>query len=57
MRLSKEAKSRIRRLSASKRGVMAKHALTMADCNLITYKRYEAIVKALGRERFMERKL
>ena len=54
MRLSKEAKARIRRLSASQRGAMAKNALRMADCNLITMKRYEAIVRALGRERFAD---
>jgi len=54
MRLSKAAKARIRTLSASRRGGLAKAALTMADHGLITYKRYEAIVRALDRERFMD---
>ena len=54
MRLSKAAKARIKRLSPSKRGSLAKAALTMADHDLITYKRYEAIVRALGREKFLD---
>ena len=55
MRLSKAAKARIKRLSPSKRVSLAKAALTMADHDLITYKRYEAIVRALGREKYMDR--
>jgi len=55
MRLSKAAKQRIRTLSKQRRGALAKAALTMADHDLITYTRYEAIVRALGREKYMDR--
>lgn len=55
VRLSKDAKARIKRMPARKRGELAKHALTLADCDLITHKRYLAIVRALDREKFMPR--
>lgn len=53
MKLSKEAKNRIKMIPKKKRGQLAKAALTLADCNLITYARYKLIVKALDRERYM----
>jgi len=53
MKLSKEAKARIKRMPAKRRGELAKAALTLADCNLITYQRYQAIARALNREKYM----
>lgn len=55
VRLSKEAKARIKRMPAKKRGELAKASLTLADCGLITYKRYQAIARALNREQYMPR--
>lgn len=47
MKLSKEAKSRIKRMSAADRKALAKAALLLADCEIITRGRYDAIARTL----------
>jgi hypothetical protein len=48
LKLSKAAKARIKRMSASERKAMVKAAAMLADAELITGARYSAIIRTCG---------
>jgi len=47
MKLSKQAKARLKRMSASEKKAIKKAADLLADCECITNQRYSAIARTL----------
>jgi len=49
MKLSKQAKARLKRMSSSEKKAVLKASMLLADCEIITSQRYTAIHRTIGR--------